>query len=241
MKGVFLITYFARTRFFYLQLYVWLDLFCGCAPYKYPTSCYYIKPETHICKKEYFLYENYQEKAAQHWLYRIVPRHRSQILWYDFGHWFTWALIGNDDHGIFSEAQLPLFKPECPVGLYKALAWMVRNPFHNFCHYVVGSADKKNDEWVFLKINRNRWCCFQYNPIAHTVFAGRYTSFFFGLHGGKPFISLRLAYGPKWKSDFYIGWREKGNFGIKVLPLTKNSLVVWKNLHYDDELNDEVF
>ena len=70
----------------------------------------------------------------------------------------------------------------------------------------------------------------QYKEKADTVFGGRYTSFYLGLHNGKPLISLRIAYGPKWKSDFYIGWRDKGNFGIKFLPLTKISLAVWEIL-----------
>lgn len=206
-----------------------LDLFSGCASYRYPTENYEKPPPSSISQEEFILYETYQQEASSHWLYRVIPRHRSQMHWYDLGHWCTWALFGNDDAGIFSEAQYPLFKPNQSIGFCKALFWMFRNPLHNFCFYVVGSAACPNDELTILKINGKQFECCRYDPEAHTVFGGRYTSFYFGFHNGKPLISLRIAYGSKWKSDFYIGWRERGNFGIKFLPLTKNSLAVWEN------------
>lgn len=227
-------SYISRKTIFFLQLLLWIDLFSGCASYKYPTESYYVQPHLPLTEQEAALYETYQQEASSHWLYQIIPRHRSQIRWYDLGHWCTWALFGNDDQGLFSEAQLPLFKPQQPLAIPKALAWMLRNPLHNFCYYVVGSAACPNDELTILKINRKQFLFWRYSPVAHTVFGGRYTSFYFGFHNGKPLISLRLSYGNKWKSDFYIGWRERGNFGIKFLPLTKNSLVVWENLNYKD-------
>ncbi|MBS4170065.1 hypothetical protein [Neochlamydia sp. AcF95] len=226
--------YFARSYFFYLPLCVMIGLFYSCAAYKYPTERYYVEPPGLLKQEEKILYDTYHSQASSHWLYYLIPRHRSQIYWFDLGHWCTWALFGNDDHGLFAEAQLPLFKPCRPTSFFKAFAWMVRNPLHNFCHYVIGNAGCVNDEFTLLKINKNHFSCLHYEPIARTVFAGRYTSFYLGLHGGKPLISLRLSYGSKWKSDFYIGWRERGNFGIKFLPLTKNSLVVWENLPYED-------
>lgn len=209
-------------------------MFCGCVSYRYPTNVYYAPPSITITEEEHIQYESEQKNALNHWLYRIIPRHRSQIRWYDLGHWFMWALFGNDDAGIFAEAHLPLFNRDQPICLCKSLMWMLRNPLHNFCYYVIGSAACPNDELTLLKINRKQVEFMKYHPVARTVFAGRYTSFYVGLHNGKPLISLRLAYGPKWKSDFYIGWRDKGNFGIKILPLTKNSLAVWENLNYED-------
>lgn len=217
--------------FFLLLLIQFLS---SCAAYKIPTENFYTPPRSFLSQEENNLYETYQFEASSHWLYRIIPRHRSQIKWYDLGHWLSWALFGNDDDGLFSEAQVPLFRPQQKIEFTKALAWTLRNPFHNFCFYVIGSADRQNDEFTLLKINRRQFRLFEYSPEARTVFGGRYTSFFLGLHGGKPFISLRLAYGSQWKSDFYIGWRDRGNFGIKILPLTKVSLVVWDNLNYED-------
>lgn len=64
---------------------------------------YYVKPYQTTTEEELGLYNHYQQTALSHWLYRFIPRHRSQIYWYDFGHWISWALFGNDDHGIFSE------------------------------------------------------------------------------------------------------------------------------------------
>lgn len=203
-------------------------------PYRHPTAHYDKTPDIPLSQEELSIFQVNQQKASSHWLYRIIPRHRSQIFRYDLSHWLFWALFGNDDHGIFGEAHLPLFKPEQPVCFQKALNWNFRNPLHNFCYYVIGSAGCQNDEFTILKINRKKIVFFKYDAIAHTVFGGRFTSFYFGFHNGKPLLSLRLAYGQQWKSDFYIGWRDRGNFGIKFLPLTKVSLAVWEHLNYED-------
>ncbi len=226
--------YFARKKIFHLLLLLGPIAFSSCASYKYPTQCYYVQAQISLSEEESVLYHDYQDKALCHWLYNFVPRHRTQIRSYDLGHWLAWAFWGNDDQGVFSEAHLPLFNPCQDIGVKKALAWMLRNPLHNFCYYVIGSAHVQNDEFTVLKINWKEVTCFQYCPVAHTVFAGRYTSFYFGFHNWKPLVSLRISYGLKWKSDFYIGWRDRGNFGLKFLPLTKNSLAVWENLNYGD-------
>ena len=84
----------------------------SCATYKIPTENFYVPDRSTLDEKERNLYEEYQLQAANHWLYRIVPRHRSQIKCYDWGHSLTWALFGNDDEGLFAEAQSPLFRPE---------------------------------------------------------------------------------------------------------------------------------
>lgn len=225
---------FVRKKFFYLQCFIYLILFSGCAPYKHPVSDYVKFPHLALTAEETRYFEESQQKAASHWLYRIIPRHRSQIYWYDLGHWLAWACFGNDEHGLFGEAHLPLFNPQQSIGIGKAFAWTLRNPLHNFCYYVIGSAGRINDEFTILKMNRKSIQTFQYSPVAKTVFGGRFTSFYFGVHNYKPLISIRLAYGSCWKSDFYIGWRDQGNFGIKFLPLTKVSLAVWENLSYTD-------
>ena len=77
--------------------------------------------------------------------------------------------------------------------------WQLRNPLHNFTFYVIGIADK----------------CFTRE--------GRFPNAVFGPEGGwnwavakhkwlrLPFISFN---GERWR--FYLGWRERGNFGGKV-------------------------
>lgn len=170
------------------------------------------------CKPEYF--ESYRMEAENHWLYRCIPKKRNHICWYDAVGWGTWMLFGNDDDGIFGEATEIPFKMGAPADIAKATAWWIRNPLHNFCFYVIGTAHRQNSEVTILKIASNQLCFFHYRNHASTVFASEQTCFYIALHGGKPFVSLRIAYNDKYRSDFYIGWRCRGNFGIKCLPLT---------------------
>jgi hypothetical protein len=99
--------------------------------------------------------------------------------------------------------------------------WWCRNPLHNFCYYVIGSADRCNSEFDILQIVDNKISGLHYRREGHKVFAGEGTSFYIALHGGKPFFSLRLCYLRRYKADFYIGWRERGNFGLKFAPFSR--------------------
>jgi len=77
--------------------------------------------------------------------------------------------------------------------------WYFRNPTHNFTFYVIGIADKK-----FRR-------------------AGHHPADVFNPHGGwnyavckykwarLPFVSYQ-----RHKFSFYLGWRERGNFGLKL-------------------------
>ncbi len=176
------------------------------------------------------------QKAREHWLYRVVPRGRDHLAWYD-PRWATWALFGNDDDGIFGEEISAVYSTSRKIGVTRASAWQVRNPLHNFCFYVIGSADKVNDEITFLSLSRKGARSFQRDPVAKTVFADEGTSFFFGLHRWKPFISLRLVYGSR-RFDAYLGWRERGNFGIKCIPCKRHRKKVYspkENMTYEIE------
>lgn len=215
--------YFARLLLFYPRFlfnlsYICIFLLCGCASYKIPTQAFQQMPmdvmytETDI--------ENKKE-ALSHWLYHVIPRHRCQIRWYDIPHWTTWMLFGNDDDGIFGEEPTARYCPSQKIGFSKATAWNLRNPLHNFCFYVIGSADRSNSEFTLLKITPDEYCLFKYYPEAKKVFASEKTSFYMALHGGKPFVSLRIVYNATRKGDFYFGWRERGNFGIKFVPFGK--------------------
>jgi len=86
-----------------------------------------------------------------------------------------------------------------PGDRHRDLKWSIRNPFHNFDHYVIGVADKRFSR------------------------TGRYPERNSDPHGGwdlevarrklavLPFISYE---GPR--CNFYFGWREHGAFGIKL-------------------------
>ena len=175
-------------------------------PYKYNTHCF-------VSEAPYAQ----EPLAAQHWLYQTIARHRDQIHWYDMGHWIAWALFGNDDDGIFGEAND--FLPNWQPGLGKAICWGMRNPLHNFFFYVIGTAHCRNSAFVFCCLSREKCELLQYHPDAHASFVGEGPSFYLALHGWKPFISMRLLWTRTKESRFYLGWRGRGNFGLTLVPL----------------------
>ncbi len=161
-------------------------------------------------------------EQARHWLTSYIPEQRSQLKWHSPLKCLTWAVFGNDDDGLFGERASPKFHPEKKASFTKALKWFLRNPFHNFCFYVIGSAQRQNSECTLIRIACHEPTeLFKYRPAPIYGFTGRHTTFYCALHGGKPFIALRLVYTNKIKSEFYFGWRERGNFGIKVRPFVK--------------------
>lgn len=194
----------------------------SCAPYKVTTAAISAS-QSEIFELEGEELERAQmnrERASTHWLYRVVPRHRSQIRWWDLGHWVTWTVFGNDDDGIFGEEPTANYRTRRNTGALRATAWSLRNPLHNFCFYVIGSAWTTNSELTILQLAEDDSEVFTYKPVAGTVFAGDGgSSFFLGLHGWKPFVSLRLNYGRQ--LNMYMGWRERGNFGLKFVPFRK--------------------
>ena len=77
--------------------------------------------------------------------------------------------------------------------------WYWRNPFTNFSNFVIGVADKD------------------------TMRYGRYPAVVGNPHGGWNFAITRrrLVCLPFWdyknsRMEFYLGWRERGNFGVKL-------------------------
>ena len=77
--------------------------------------------------------------------------------------------------------------------------WHLRNPFHNFDHYVIGIADKR-----FVRYSKDS----EANP-------NRSGGWDFAVARRKlavlPFVGYRRGH-----FNFYFGWRERGNFGIKL-------------------------
>lgn len=205
-------TYFAIKRLF--QLGILAFIFHSCIPYKIPTETFI----THCSSVE-------EKDALQHWLYRVIPRHRCQIRWFDLPHWASWMLLGNDDDGIFGEGPKAHYLEDQPADFRKAMRWALRNPLHNFCFYTIGTAWCRNSEITLLKVTKRGVCSMHYCENGHIVFADPGSSFFLGLHGWKPFVSLRLAWSPYRTADFYLGWRPRGNFGVKILPAAKRKPV----------------
>jgi hypothetical protein len=205
---------------------IFILTFSSCASYKISLDSFQqedIKDDSIQDDKEYPVSEKNhiiiarKNQALNHWLYRIIPRHRCQIRWYDLGHWCTWMLFGNDDDGIFGEEPTANFRPTHKIHFMQALAWELRNPLHNFCFYVIGTAHYCNSEYTILEVTPEHIEGFHYRDHAITIFASENSSLYLALHGWKPFISLRLIYNERRKGDFYLGWRCRGNFGIKCV------------------------
>lgn len=203
--------FFNRLIFIFFCLYV----FTGCARYKISTDAF---NNCHDLAQEQ---RNNQENALSKRLYYVIPRHRCQLVWYDLGHWTTWLLFGNDDDGIFGEAPTACYRVRRQNTFRKAASWWLRNPLHNFCYYVIGSADRVNGRLTLLQISKRTRKIMTYSPVVPFEPEEK-SAFLAALHGGKPFLSLLIVYNRKWKSHFYIGWRERGNFGLKFVPIGKH-------------------
>jgi hypothetical protein len=86
-----------------------------------------------------------------------------------------------------------------PDDKHRRLKWSFRNPLHNFDFYVIGVADKKCARSGRFP-NQNS------DPRGGWDFeATRYKFIWL------PFIAYHRP-----KFDFYFGWRNRGNFGIKI-------------------------
>lgn len=202
--------------FLFLTLVIFGLPLSSCISYKIPTQM--IPPKKKYCNQE----NPERDIALAHPLYNIVPRHRCQIKWYDLPHWITWAIFGNDNDGIFGEEPSADYRPEMPISNYKAFRWFCRNPFHNFTFYVIGTAHQKNGELDLLRVSGRNISFGHYRCPGKTNFPSKVCScFYIALHGGKPFISLRLIHSKTRKTDIYFGWRSRGNFGIKCVLFGK--------------------
>lgn len=207
-------------RIYFPSLAYSLLIFVGsCAPYKVSTETLVKRslernPEASVCDEE-------QRLAARSGLYNIIPRHRSQIRWYDVGHWFSWMVLGNDDDGIFGEASHKQHPQKGFISTERAIRWTLRNPFHNFCHYVVGQRRNTRSEFVLLSLSRRQFTLLKPYEVSPGVFPDQDSCFHIAFHGIFPFVGLRLKLSERRQSDFYIGWREKGNFGVKCQPLKR--------------------
>lgn len=128
---------------------------------------------------------------------KFAPRREMQLPWLLRWFNFTWALIGNDDDGLFGDDRWRAGREKT---LWLAIVWWFRNPFHNLFFYVVGIADRPrafyssrewgSPGWTFHAIN-----CTE--PWLRWVWL--------------PFISYRSP-----RVSAYVGWRPYGAFGFKL-------------------------
>lgn len=86
-----------------------------------------------------------------------------------------------------------------PDSHHRDFLWHLRNPFHNFDHYVIGIADKK-----FKRTSRVSESASESRSHWDFAVARRKLAVL-------PFMSYHRA-----QFNFYFGWRERGNFGIKL-------------------------
>jgi hypothetical protein len=109
-----------------------------------------------------------------------------------------WALFGNDEDGIYGDRY---WNPEQEKSIWRAVRWWFRNPFHNLMFHVLSVPKPFTSEGDF----------------PHDVFSPI---------GGWNRVTRTGANGKRYRfisyigwCKAYIGWRERGNFGIK---LTRN-------------------
>jgi len=93
-----------------------------------------------------------------------------------------------------------------PLSRHRILLWHLRNPFHNFDHYVIGVADRKfkrSGRFPERNSNPNGGWDFEVARYKMAVL---------------PFLSCQHG-----AFNFYLGWRERGDFGIKVNRSSQDS------------------
>lgn len=98
------------------------------------------------------------------------------------------------------------YRPDDPNRVRR---WYWRNPGHNFDFYVVGIADKS-----FVRTGRHPSAVF--NPAGGWNWACS--------HRG--WCALPFASYLRGRFKFYLGWRERGNFGIKLAFARKEKAAV---------------
>lgn|SRR3989338_7219286 len=190
-----------------------LILSTGCTHYKAQTRNYYSPRNDGN--------DEIRQKALESKFYDFIPRHRTQIKWYDLPHWIPWALMGNDNNGIFGEdkGSLPYRKD---ISVKTFCSWTARNPLHNISFYVppLGTTGlKKHQSFSLIRCDENGL------KILTTkkgyVFLKGNNTFQISVYDFKPFISFKFCYSKSRQCDFYVGGRPEGAFGFKFRPVKK--------------------
>lgn len=86
-----------------------------------------------------------------------------------------------------------------PNGHFRNFMWYMRNPYENFSNYVIGVADKESVRYGVYPLSIG-------NPNGGWNFAVTRRRIVY-----LPFIDYKHH-----RFEFYFGWRERGNFGMKL-------------------------
>lgn len=113
---------------------------------------------------------------------------------------FLWSIFGNDEEPVPPSWYL-LDRPKWPYWFAHFVWLFVRNPLHNFTWHIIGFVGEKFDRF------------------------GDYPNDVFNPHGGwnqciiiykDKFYKFRSYCGKKFIKEFYLGWRERGDWGFKL-------------------------
>lgn len=139
----------------------------------------------------------------KYWLYKIIPRNilTSRIWQLPF-----WTIWGNDDDGIYGEQTTAGDWTKLPIGFRRFVAWQLRNPLHNFTFYIIGFAWRAKLQKPVRKI-----LYLKGHPSPDMVFPFLGQGFSVQTYDNFPLISFRTSL-----LEGYIGWRERGNLGMKL-------------------------
>ncbi|SPE53233.1 conserved exported hypothetical protein [Verrucomicrobia bacterium] len=175
----------------------------SCSAYKVPTTAYGPRASDPFYQVRL--------KAVQSSIYHYVPRKTEQLRALDL-RWLSWCVAGNDDDGIFGEysGKTP-YSTNINFGVF--CSWSIlRNPFHNFDCYVIGTARWRNHyNLSVLDLGGGKPARVFSNAANWPKGADPF--FDFGFNDFKPY----LKWNP-WIVDFFLGWRKNGSFEIKLRP-----------------------
>lgn len=110
--------------------------------------------------------------------------------------WLIWALFGNDEDGVLGDRN---YNPAQIDSIWWRIGWWLRNPMHNLMFHVppFGLVGRQFTRTGNCNVFVEPWGGWGWAVIRYKWMR-------------LPFISY---YG---RIKFYFGWRERGNFGMKL-------------------------
>lgn len=178
------------------------------------------------------LYRYDKEEYQKSWLRHLVPWCFSDIKWYKPWQLITWALLGNDHdsplgtspksgevwikkYGMGKKCQPKCVWHHGEISFKRLLLWNLRNPLHNLFFFVLGISYLK-DIPQFHVVTLGQTSRFMKEEGRSVWPQGEYGASFVLRYYVLPFFSVRTPLGFGKKFEFYIGWRERGAFGMAL-------------------------